>query len=108
MNKYDSVGEGLITGYQKAVSSPVERDPDSVEQLLAQVLTQAFELKDALSNMRQQYLGPWPEPTSEKNNSIPAAPPMGLVPNMKDALYKMLDTHREIREHIAAISKGVR
>jgi hypothetical protein len=97
---------GGVIGYSdKPSGSPVERDPDSVEQLLTQVLNQSFEIKDALGTMRHQLLGPWPEPAptvSEMNK------PSGLVPNMKEALYKMIDTHREIREHIAVISKGVR
>jgi len=88
-------------------SPPVDRDPDSIENLVTQTLTQALELKDALCTMRHVLLGPWPEPASEKINNI-AHSPMGLVSNLREALYKLMDTQREIKEHIVMISKGVR
>lgn len=85
---------------------PVERDPDSVEALLQQVLAQAFDIKEALSNTRSDLLGPWPEPADQKLSGSTSGP--GLIPKSKEVLYRMLDVQREIREHIVAISKGVR
>ena len=89
----------------KAGGIPVERDPDSVENLLQQVMSQAFDIKEALVNTRSDLLGPWPEP-AETKAGIAAGP--GLIPKTKEALYRMLDVQREIREHIVVISKGVR
>ena len=87
-------------------ASPVERDPDSVEALLQQVMSQAFDIKEALSNTRSDLLGPWPEPADHKLNGGTSGP--GLIPKTKEVLYRMLDVQREIREHVVAISKGVR
>ena len=89
----------------KAGGIPVERDPDSVESLLQQVMSQAFDIKEALVNTRSDLLGPWPEPTEAKTGGTSGP---GLIPKTKEALYRMLDVQREIREHIVANSKGVR
>ena len=67
---------------------PVERDPDSVEALLQQVMSQAFDIKEALQNTRSDLLGPWPEPADQKALQSFGA---GLIPKSKEVLYRMLD-----------------
>ena len=84
---------------------PVERDPDSVEALLQQVMSQAFDIKEALANTRSDLLGPWPEAAEAKG--VGTFGP-GLIPKTKEILYRMLDVQREIHEHVVVISKGVR
>lgn len=86
---------------------PVEHDPDSVESLLQQVFSQALDNKDALGNMRHALLGPWPEPAPDHlSKSIPSSG--GMIAQLKDTLYRIMEVQREIREHVVAISKGVR
>lgn len=85
---------------------PIDRDPDSVEALLQQVMSQAFDIKEALQNTRSDLLGPWPEPADHKLSGSTSGP--GLIPKTKEILHRMLDVQREIREHVVAISKGVR
>jgi hypothetical protein len=98
--------DGSIGGVGKlGYAAPVDRDPDSVEQLLSQVFSATIDIKDAIGSLRHTYLGPWPEPATEKSKPLP---PQGLIPTMKDTLYTMMEMQREIREHIAVISKGVR
>ena len=84
---------------------PIDRDPDSVEALLQQVMSQAYDIKEALHNTRVDLLGPFPEPTEAKTEQAFGG---GLIPKTKETLYRMLDVQREIREHVVAISKGVR
>ena len=106
-NKADYL-QGHVGGIPLGINGPnvAERDPDSAEALLQQVLAQAFDIKEALSNTRSDLLGPWPEPADQKLSGNTSGP--GLIPKTKEILYRMLDVQREIREHIVAISKGVR
>lgn len=101
------INEGVSLGLSKGGTAPsVERDPDSVENLLAQVFSQALDNKDALGNMRHDLLGPWPEPaTDQLSKSVSSN---GMIAQLKDTLYKIMEVQREIREHIVAISNGVR
>ena len=85
---------------------PIERDPDSIESLIAQVYSQALDNKDALGNIRHVLLGPWPEAATDALNKV--VPTNGLVAQLRETLYKIMDDQRTMREHIVAISKGVR
>ena len=106
-NKADYL-QGHVGGIPLGINGPnvAGRDPDSVENLLAQVFSQALDNKDALGNMRHALLGPWPEPaTDQLSRSIPSN---GMIAQLKDTLYKIMEVQRETREHIVALSKGVR
>ena len=93
-------------GEETKITPTTEHDPDSVEQLLTQVLSQAHDIKEALNNTRIDLLGPYPELPDQK--AALQAFGAGLIPKSKEVLYRMLDVQREIREHVVAISKGVR
>lgn len=87
----------------------VDRDPDSIENLVAQVVAQISDNKSIVRGLRAEYLGPWPE--EEKTlNAIGGIHNKtdGLIGQLRQALYIAIDDNREIKEHIVMISKGVR
>lgn len=96
--------DGSIDGVGKLGYAPnVERDPDSVEQLITQIASQAYDIDNALGTLRGTLLGSYPITEKRRDTSVE-----GLIPQIKMVLYDMIEIQKNIREHIAVISKGVR
>lgn len=84
----------------------IGKEQDTLEGLLSQLYDITYDNREALVNLRMAYLGPWPEPAMPSGEIGP--PSSGMIDTMKNKIRSMIEFNRNIREHIAVISKEVR